>query len=161
MIQVHESVAEFLRGRRIAVAGVSRAGDQAANAVYRKLRDSGHEAIPVNPNAAEVEGVRCYPDLGSIPGPLDGLVIATHPDVAADLVRQCAQRGVGRVWFHRLFGRGSVSEEAIRECDAHGIRCIVGGCPLMYCEPTDPFHRCMGWWLRWRGRIVGRGPGGP
>ena len=69
MSNVPEPVAEFLRGKRIAVAGVSRGAGQAANAVYRKLRDSGYEALPVNPNAAEVEGVKCYPNLGSIPVP--------------------------------------------------------------------------------------------
>ena len=79
MVHVPGLVAEFLRGKRIAVAGVSRDAGQAANAVYRKLRDSGYEALPVNPNAAEVEGVKCYPNLGSIPGAIDGVVVATHP----------------------------------------------------------------------------------
>jgi predicted CoA-binding protein len=150
---VPASVAEFLRGKRIAVAGVSRRAGQAANAVYRKLRDAGYEAIPVNPKAAVVEGVRCYPDLASIPGAIHGVVIATHPDVSLDLVRQCSQRGVPVVWFHRSFGQGSVSEAAIRECEALGVRCIVGGCPLMYCAPVDLGHRCMRWWLERQGRV--------
>ena len=153
MAAVPESVAEFLAGKRIAVAGVSRDARQAANAVYRKLRDSGHEALPVNPNAAQVEGVRCFPDLASIPGTVDGVVIATHPDVSVELVRQCGERGIPRVWFHRSFGQGSVSEVAIRECETRGIQCIVGGCPLMYCTPVDFGHRCMGWWLGRKGRV--------
>jgi CoA binding domain len=94
MVNVPRLVAEFLRGKRIAVAGVSRDPGQAANAVYRKLRDSGYEALPVNPNASEVEGVKCYPNLGSIPGAIDGVVVATHPDVSVQLVRQCSERGV-------------------------------------------------------------------
>ena len=150
-----DDVAEFLRGRRIAVAGVSRRPHQAANAVYRKLRDSGYEVFAVNPNAAQVEGTSCYPDLAAIPGSIDGAVIATHPRFAASLVRQCADRRVGRIWFHRSFGEGSVSEEAVREAESLGIRCIVGGCPLMYCEPVDLGHRCMRWWLQRRGRVPG------
>lgn len=148
MSKVPDQVAEFLRGKRFAVAGVSRQPGQAANAIYRKLRGSGYEVFPVNPNATEAEGVRCYPDLAAIPGPVDGLVVATHPRVAVDLVRQCAGRGVPRVWFHRSFGEGSVSQDAVQECRARGIQCIVGGCPLMYCEPVDIAHRCMRWWLR-------------
>jgi hypothetical protein len=155
MADLPDEVAEFLRGRRLAVAGVSRQPGQAANAVFRKLREAGYEAFPVNPNAAEVEGVRCYPDLGSIPGGIDGLVIATHPRAAAGLVRQCAEHGVGRVWLHRSFGEGSVSVDALREAAARGIRCIVGGCPLMYCEPVDLGHRCMRWWLRRSRRVPG------
>ena len=153
MAHLPESVAEFLRGRRFAVAGVSRDAGQAANAVYRKLRDSGYEVFPVNPNASEVEGVACYPDLGSVPGAIDGVVIATHPEVGAELVRQCSERGVPRVWFHRSFGEGSVSEAAVRECEARGVQCIVGGCPLMYCAPVDMGHRCMRWWLARQGRV--------
>lgn len=153
MAKIPEVVAEFLRGKRIAVAGVSRQAGQAANAVYRKLRDSGYTVFPINPNASEVEGTVCYPDLGSIEGTVDGVVIATHPDVAVDIVRQCGERGVGRVWLHRSFGEGSVSDAAVRECRARGVQCIVGGCPLMYCEPVDVGHRCMRWWLGWRGSI--------
>lgn len=153
MVNVPEPVAEFLRGKRIVVAGVSRHAGQAANAIYRKLRDAGYTALPVNPNASEVEGVRCHPDLAAIPGVVEGVVIATHPDVSVELVRQCSERGVSRVWLHRSFGQGSVSEAAIRECEARAIRCIVGGCPLMYCAPVDLGHKCIRWWLRWRGRV--------
>jgi predicted CoA-binding protein len=153
MVKLPEPVAEFLRGKCIAVAGVSRQPGQPANAVYRKLRASGYQVFAVNPNADEVEGTRSYPDLDSIPEPIDGVVVATHPDVSVDVVRQCAEHGVDRVWFHRSFGEGSVSEEAIRECEARGVRCIVGGCPLMYCEPVDFGHRCMRWWLGRRRRL--------
>lgn len=150
-----ELIMEFLRGRRIAVAGVSRGSGSAANAVFRKLRDVGYEVFPVNPNAAEVEGTRCFPNLQSVPGELHGVVAASRPDVSIEIVRQAIECGVPRIWFHRSFGRGSVSEEATRACLAHGIRCIVGGCPLMFCGSVDFPHRCMRWWLDWRGRIRG------
>jgi predicted CoA-binding protein len=153
MARMPSSVAEFLSGKRFAVAGVSRQRQQAANAIFRKLRASGFEVVPVNPNATQVEGVRCYPDLVSISGDLDGVVIATHPRNALEVVRQCTQCEVRRVWFHRAFGQGSVSNEAVHECSARGIQCIVGGCPLMYCEPVDFGHRCMRWLLRFGGKV--------
>lgn len=153
MPQIPALIAEFLSGKRIAVAGVSRGKDSAANAVFGKLRKFGYEVFPVNPNASEVEGAKCYPDLASIPGELDGLVIATHPRVSEQVVRQAAARNVRRIWFHSSFGQGSVSAAATEECARAGIPCIVGGCPLMYCEPVDLPHRCMGAWLRWRGRL--------
>jgi predicted CoA-binding protein len=155
MAPMPDLVAEFLRGRRLAVAGVSRQPGQAANAVLRKLREAGYEVVPVNPRASEVDGLRCYPDLLAIPGPLDGIVVATHPAVSVEIVRQASRRGVGRVWLHRSFGQGSVSAEAVEACRAGGIACIEGGCPLMYCAPVDIGHRCMRWWLRLRGRVPG------
>ncbi|CAN5518460.1 hypothetical protein BH23ACI1_BH23ACI1_13800 [soil metagenome] len=153
MARTPESVASFLRGTRIAVAGVSRTGQSAGNPVLQKLRRSGYDAIPVNPHAGEIDGVTCYPDLASVPGTLEGVVIATHPQVSAEIVRQAAQRGVNAVWFHRSFGQGSVSDDAVQECGRLGLTCIVGGCPLMYCEPVDFPHRCMRAVLRWRGRL--------
>jgi predicted CoA-binding protein len=153
MPQIPESDATFLRGRRIAVAGVSRQPNQAANAVFRKLQSAGYEVFPINPNATELEGAKCYRDVGAVPLPLDGVVVATAPAVAAQIVRQCADHGVRWVWFHRSFGTGSVSDDAVRECGAQGIACIVGGCPLMFCEPVDVGHKCMKWWLQRQGRV--------
>jgi len=153
MARTPESVAAFLGGRRIAVAGVSRHPGEAANAVFHKLRRAGYEVFPVNPNASEVEGARCYPDIGAVPGRLDGVVVATAPAVSIEIVQQCADHRVPRVWLHRSFGNGSVSEEAVRECNARGIDCIVGGCPLMFCDPVDFGHTCMRWWLQRQGRV--------
>jgi uncharacterized protein len=152
MARLPDLVAAFLRGRRIGVAGVSRDPHQAANAVFRKLKSAGYEVFPINPNSLEVEGSRCYADVRTVPGPLDGVVIATAPGVAAEVVRQCRGR-VPRVWFHRSFGEGSVSDAAVGECRASGIDCIVGGCPLMFCEPVDFGHKCMRWWLQRSGRV--------
>jgi predicted CoA-binding protein len=153
MARLPESVERFLGGRRIVVAGVSREGNQPSNAIFRRLRESGYEVLPVNPQAEEVEGVPCYDAVSSVPGDIDGVVLATHPDVATDIVGQCAERGVPRVWFHRSFGQGSVSDEAVRACEGHGIEAIVGGCPMMFCEPVDLGHRCMKWWLQRKGRV--------
>ncbi len=152
MANIPQSVTEFLAAKRIAVAGVSRDRNQAANAVFRRLRETGHQVVPINPNATEVEGQRCYPNLESVPEPIDAVVIATHPAASAEVVRQAAERGVKTVWFHRSFGDGSVSAEAIAACQKLEVRAIVGGCPLMYCGNVDIGHRCFRWWLNFRGR---------
>jgi predicted CoA-binding protein len=144
-------IAEFLEQPRIAVAGVSRDANQPANAIFRRLRLAGHTVHAVNPAASTVEGVVSHADLRAIGSPVDGLVIAAPPDAAVGLVQQCAELGIGRVWFHRSFGQGSVSDAAVALCRARGITCIAGGCPLMYCEPVDWAHRCMRWLLRWPG----------
>ena len=120
-------VAEFLKGKRIAVAGVSRHPGQAANAIFQRLLRSGYSVFPVNPNAGQVAGVPCYHTLRAVPEPVDGVVVATHPNEALDIVSQCAALGIRRVWFHRSFGRGSVSDEAVRECAAQGMEPIVVG----------------------------------
>jgi predicted CoA-binding protein len=153
MAPVPESIAAFLAGRRLAVTGVSRKGDVPANGIFRRLRDCGYEVLPVNPAASEVEGTRCYPSVRALPGTIDGVMIASPPQSGLEIVAQCAERGIQRVWFHRSIGDGSVSPEAVRECETRGIRPIVGGCPLMFCGRVDIFHKCMCWWLQRRGRV--------
>ena len=152
-MRIPDAISGFLAGRRIAVAGVSREPRQTANVIFRKLQSSGYDVIPINPRATTVERVRCYPDLASVPGPVDGVMVVTPPAAAADVVRQCAACGVRRVWLHRSVGEGSVSDEAVKACAAQQIDCIVGGCPMMFCEPVDLAHRCMRWWLQRRGRV--------
>lgn len=147
MSQLQQAVDDFLSRRRIAVAGVSRGGDAPANLIYRKLKGAGHEVFAVNPNTDEVESDRCYPRLADVPGGVDAVVVATHPDVAPEIVRQSAELGIDRVWMHRSLGQGSVSDEAVALCHEHGIRVIAGACPMMYVQPVDVAHRCMRWVL--------------
>jgi predicted CoA-binding protein len=113
MATIKEAAAEFLASRRIAVTGVSRQpGQHGSNVVYTRLRERGYEVFAVNPNAQQVEGDPAYPDLRSIPGGVDAVVIGTRPEVAEETMRECAELGIGRVWMHRGPGRGSVSQEA-------------------------------------------------
>ncbi len=140
-----QAISDFLAQRRIAVAGVSReaGGKHGGNIVYQRLRDRGYEVFPVNPNADVVEGDRCYRDLASIPGGVDAVVIATNPAQTPDVVRECKELGISRVWMHRSFDQGSVSAAAVDDCLGSGIACIAGGCPLMYGPTSDGGHRFM------------------
>ena len=142
MPRIDEAASAFLATHRIAVTGVSRnPKGHGANVVYRRLREHGYEVIPVNPNAGEVEGDRTYPDVRSIPGGVDAVVIATRPERAEQTMRECVELGIGHVWMHRAFGAGSVSADAAEYGRAHGVDVIDGGCPLMFESVTDPGHR--------------------
>jgi predicted CoA-binding protein len=144
MLTVKEAAAAFLANKRIAVTGVSRTPKgHGSNVVYERLRARGYEVFAVNPNAERVEGDVCYPDLKSIPGGVDAVVIATRPELAEPTMRECAELGIDHVWMHRAFGDGSVCDDATVYGRDHGITVIDGGCPLMF-EPTaDVGHKLM------------------
>ena len=149
-------VRDFLAQKRIAVAGVSRDDSHhpAANLIYRRLKRTGHAVFPVNPHMQTFEGDRCYPDLRSIPGGVDGVVIVTRPETTEKIVRDCGTAGVPRVWMHQSFGKGSsVSTEAVEYCRQHEIRVIAGACPMMYGKGVDFGHTCMRWILGFMGRL--------
>jgi hypothetical protein len=159
MSSYRQAVDDFLApGRRIAVAGVSRQGDQPANLIYRKLRDAGYEVWAINPAADRIEDATCHPDLAAVPAKLDGVVAATPPAATEDLARQCRELGIPRLWMHRSFGTGSVSPAAVESASQDGLTVLAGGCPMMFVKPIDPAHRCMRWILDLTGGLPAPGP---
>jgi predicted CoA-binding protein len=143
-MKIKDAAAEFLACHRIAVTGVSREpADHGSNVVYKRLRDRGYEVFAVNPNAEEVEGDKCFPDLASIPGGVEAVVIATRPETAPETMRECAELSIGHVWMHRGPGAGSVSEEAAEYGREKGIQVIDGGCPCMFGPTADAGHKAM------------------
>jgi uncharacterized protein len=144
MESINSAAAAFLANKRVAVTGVSRhAENHGSNAVYRRLRERGYAVVAVNPNASEVEGDPSYPDLKSVPGEIQAVVIATRPEFAIDTMRECVELGIRQVWMHRGPGAGSVSAAATIYGREHGITVIDGGCPLMFGPTADFGHKVM------------------
>lgn len=134
----------FLAQPRIALVGASSDPKSFAHTIYRELRAHGNTVVAVNSRATTVQGDPCYPDLASVPGDLDGVIVMVHRDKAIDIVRTCAERGVPRVWLFKGLGggsAGSVSDAAVELCHQLGIEVIPGACPLMFLEPVGWIHR--------------------
>jgi predicted CoA-binding protein len=139
---IKEAASEFLSKQRVAVTGVSRTPKtHGSNTIYKRLRDRGYDVFAVNPNAAEVEGDRAYPDLKSIPGAVEAVVIATRPEFADETMRECVDLGVKHVWMHWGAGASSVSKSATDYGREHGVSVIDGGCPLMFGPTADFGHK--------------------
>jgi predicted CoA-binding protein len=144
MQTINEAASAFLANTRVAVTGVSRTPKtHGSNTVYKRLRERGYQVFAVNPNAEQVEGDRCYPDLTSIPGGVEAVVIATRPELAETTMRECVQLGIKHVWMHWGAGASSVSPAATGYGREHGIAVIDGGCPLMFGPTADLGHQLM------------------
>ena len=164
MSTIDDLAKDFLDQERIAVAGVSSAREEAANLIYKTLRERGYTVYAINPHIDSFLGDPCYPDVFSLPEKPDGLVIVTRPAVAVALVRQCALAGVPRVWLHSALGTRprfmksvaasitSVSPEAVRLCEESGISVIPGSCPMQFLG-ADFGHTCMRGILRATGAL--------
>jgi uncharacterized protein len=147
MPTMKEATRDFLAHKCIAVVGVSRTQNKAANLIYRKLRTEGYKVFAVNPNATTVEGDISYPNLKAIPDKPEGVVIVTKPEITDQIVRECAELDIARVWMHNGMDSKvtSISAEAAAFCRKQGIAVIPGGCPMMYCSNADIGHRFMRW----------------
>ena len=138
---------DFLAQNKIAIVGVSDKRETGCNAGYRKFKDAGYKVYAVNPRMTTFEGDPCYPDLKSIPDKPDAVFIFTNPKVTDQIVQQCVDLGIKRIWMHCLMGTKpglaagmtSVSQEAVQVCRENGITVIPGACPNQFLKP-DFFH---------------------
>ena len=154
MPTIREAASDFLAKDRVAGTGVSRnPAGHGSNIVYQRLRERGYKGFAVNPNAQEVEGDPCFPDLASIPGGVDAVVIGTRPETAEITMKECVELGIRHVWMHRAFGGGSVSESAAEYGRANGVEVIDGGCPLMFDPTADTGHKVMRWMFTLTGKV--------
>lgn len=157
MTAIKDAAAQFLANKRIAVTGVSRnPTNHGGNVVYQRLRERGYDVFAVNPNAETVEGDPAFPDLASIPGGVDAVVIATRPETAQTTMADCVDLDISHVWMHRSFGAGSVSDTAAQYGRQHGIEVIDGGCPLMFDPAADTGHKVMRWMCTLAGNVPRR-----
>jgi predicted CoA-binding protein len=147
MQTMQQATKDFLSLKKIAIAGVSRTKENAANLIYRKMKKEGYKVFAVNPNATMVEGDACYSGLKAIPEKPEGVVIVTKPEVTSEIVKECAELGIKNVWMHKGIDSktASVSDEAVKFCHENNITVIPGGCPMMYINNADIGHKMMRW----------------
>jgi predicted CoA-binding protein len=143
MAKLDTLVQDFLAQKKIAVVGVSDKRETGCNAGYRRFKGAGYTVYAVNPHISAFEGDPCYPDLKSIPDKPDAVFILTNPKVTEQIVQQCVDLGIQRVWMHCMMGTKpglaanmtSVSQEAVQMCQENGITVIPGACPNQFLEP--------------------------
>ncbi|HEY6002063.1 MAG TPA: CoA-binding protein [Anaeromyxobacter sp.] len=143
-----EDAREFLRAKRIAVVGVSRHEKDFSRMVLRELARRGYDVVPVHPGMKEAEGRPCFERIQDVSPPPDAALLMTAPAVTEQIVGDCAEAGVRRVWMHRGAGAGAASEEAIAFCEAHGIRVVRDLCPFMALPGAGLPHRVHGFFRR-------------
>lgn len=142
-MKIETLVQDFLAQKKIAVVGVSDQRDTGCNLNYRKFKENGYTVYAVNPRISSFEGDPCYPDLKSLPEKPDGVFILANPKVTEQIVQQCVDLGVKRVWMHCMMGTKpglaqgmtSVSQSAVEMCKTNGITVIPGSCPNQFLKP--------------------------
>src|SRR5512140_3790350 len=103
---------EFFALKRLAMVGVSRNPSDFTRTLFAEFKKRGYDIIPVNPNLSDLDGQRCYARVQDIQPGVDGVLVMTPSKATDQVVRDCAEAGVTRVWLHRGEGIGSVSDQA-------------------------------------------------
>ncbi len=135
---------ELFRPASVAVIGASNRPGKVGTSLFRNLLRSGYHGVayPVNPSWKSVSGVRCYPDVGSLPEvPELGVVIVPARAVAATLdeLGSAGTKGVVVIsaGFREVGDAGAALEaEVIARARSHGMSLVGPNCFGVF--NTDP-----------------------
>ena len=122
-----KQIAEILRvGRIIAVVGLSAKRYRPSYGVAEYMQRAGYRIIPVNPNETEVLGEKCYPDVESVPEPIDIVDIFRRSEFVPEIVEAAIRKGAKVVWMQE----GVIHEEAARRAQEAGLEVVMDRCIL-------------------------------
>jgi len=120
-------IPEILRSARtIAVVGLSSKRFRPSYGVAEYLKDAGYRIIPVNPAEESVLGEKCYPDLDSVPEPVDIVDIFRRSEFVPEIVEAAIRKGAKAVWMQE----GVIHHDAARRAEQAGLAVVMDRCIL-------------------------------
>ena len=122
-----KQISEILRvGRTIAVVGLSAKRYRPSYGVAEYMQRAGYRIIPVNPHETEVLGEKCYPDVESVPEPIDIVDIFRRSEFVPEIVEAAIRKGAKAIWMQE----GVIHEEAARRAQEAGLEVVMDRCIL-------------------------------
>ncbi|MFN0157162.1 MAG: CoA-binding protein [Bacteroidota bacterium] len=133
---MNQAIQDFIGCKRIAVVGYSRNICKFGNYAYAELQKRGYQVFAVHPTEKEISGVKCYPNLQSLRGEIDAVLISIQPERVVPILEEASTIGVKNVWLQQ----GAESVEALLAADRLGLAIVAKKCVLMYAPPVRSFH---------------------
>ena len=106
--------------RTVAVIGASNVREKYGNKAVRAYLRQGWTVYPVNPNEREVEGLKAYPSITDIPGPVDRATLYLPPQVGLGVLDGIKAKGVEELYVNP----GAESDELLARAEAMGLNTI-------------------------------------
>jgi predicted CoA-binding protein len=113
--------------KTVAVVGLSPREERDSHRVAKYLQSQGYCIIPVNPKADEILGERSYPDLASIPEPIDVVDVFRRSEAVPEIVEEAIKVGAKAVWMQE----GVIHEEAAARARGAGLQVVMDRCMMV------------------------------
>lgn len=110
--------------KTIAIVGLSPRSERPSYFVGSYLNYEGYRVIPVNPRATEIFGEKAYPDLLSIPFPVDVVNVFRQSEECVEVAEQAVKIGAKTLWLQLRV----VNFEAARIAEDAGLNVIMDKC---------------------------------
>jgi predicted CoA-binding protein len=134
---MNPQIENFISSKRIAVVGISRSGKKFGNAASKELIKRGYEIYPVHPDAEVIDGMTCFPNLESLGGKADALLISIPPAKVPPVLEEATRAGLKNIWLQQ----GSWSKEVQQAADRLNLHVVSKKCILMYAPPVTSVHK--------------------
>jgi len=134
----------LVSSRSLAIVGISANWYRPSYFAAKYMQDHGYRIFPVNPNYTEVLGERCYPDVESIPEPVDIVDCFRKPGEIVPLARSAVAKGAKVLWM----------QLGIRNDDAAAIP-LAGGLDVVADRCVKIEHARILGGLNWAGVNTG------
>jgi predicted CoA-binding protein len=127
-VNTDQDVRELLAASHtIAVVGLSDKPSRTSHRVSRYMQGEGYTIIPVNPAITHALGVRAYPDLKSVPEPIDIVNIFRRPEFVPDIIEAAIAVKAKAVWMQL----GIVHPAAARRASDAGLNVVMDQCIMI------------------------------
>lgn len=136
-------IQEFLKIKNIAMVGISRNPKDFSRVLANDLTKHGYNIIPINPNAEEIAGIKCYPNVSTAEKEIEGILVYTKKD-AVSVIEEAITKGIKHIWLRNMFTPAREVEVLQKQCKEKNINFISGHCPYMFLEGSGfphTFHR--------------------
>ena len=127
------SLEALFEPKSVAVIGASREESSVGHAVLKNIFLGGYrgQIYPVNPKTEEISGLRCYPNLGSVAGPVDLAVVIVKAPLVPEVIEQCGAKGVKAAvvisaGFKETGETGRLLEEEVKKTAARHKLPLIG-----------------------------------
>jgi predicted CoA-binding protein len=112
--------------RVVAVIGASSDRRKFGNKAVRAFRQQGYTVVAINPNEAEVEGLKTYASVLDVPGSIDMATFYVPPEIGERVIDDVARKQISEVWLNP----GAESDRLIARARALSIEPIIA-CSIM------------------------------
>ncbi|GAA0307772.1 O-acetylhomoserine (thiol)-lyase [Gracilibacillus halotolerans] len=122
--RVVEDGNETTRPKTLAIVGLSGKEARPSYRLARKMQRLGYKIIPVNPRETEILGEKAYPDLKSVPEPIDIVQVFRSPEAAIEVAKEAIEVNPKVFWLQE----GVISPEAERVAREAGLQVVHNRC---------------------------------
>jgi uncharacterized protein len=134
-------IEDFAKMKSFAIIGVSaKSKHKFGNAILKEMVKRGMSVFPIHRDADNLEGVKVYKNLQSLPEKPEGVILCIKPEETLKAVTEINDAGIKNIWFQQ----GAENQEAVDYCIANRINYIEKECMLMFLEKPG-FHVIHKW----------------